>query len=81
MQILLMDVDEKAQILGDDMVNIQSINIHQKMKNLSTLTTLTIDIQKEIHTWEEFQHQLEITAEAVVEVCIHQQVSIRQHSP
>ena len=60
MQILLATAEEKEQILGTDMINILSIDMHQKVENLSTLTTLTIDIHKELHTWEDFQHQLSI---------------------
>ena len=80
MQRLLLIVEEKRQILGTDMINILSIDMHQKVENLSNLITLTIDIQKALHTWEEFQHKFSITAEAIVEVCIQQQPSIRQHS-
>ena len=62
------------------MNNIFDLHIQQKMENLSSLTTLTIDIHKEIRTWEEFQHQLEITTEAIVKVCIHKQPLIRKRS-
>ena len=62
MQILIAVAEEKVQILGTDMINILSIDMHQKVENLSTLTTLTIDIHKALRTWEEFQHQLSITA-------------------
>ena len=68
MQRLPAAVEEKTQILGTDMINILSIDMHQKIENLSTLTTLTIYIQKALHTWEEFQHQLSIIAESIVEV-------------
>ena len=81
MKILLDTVKEKKQLLGPNMSKIVNLNIHQKLENLSTLTTLIIDIQKEIHAWGEFQHQLEITAESIMEFCIHQQPSIRKHSP
>ena len=81
MQRLLAAAKEKEQILGTDMINILSIDMHQKVENLSTLTTLTIDIHKALLTWEEFQHQLSITAKAIVEVYIQQQPSIRKHSP
>ena len=60
MKILLVVSEEKEQILGPDRINIQSIDMHQKVENLSTLTTLTIITQKEILTWEDFQHQLVI---------------------
>ena len=48
---------------------------------LSSLTTLTIDIQKVLQNWTEFQHQLVVTAEAIVEVCIQKRPTIRLHSP
>ena len=70
MKILLDTIKEKSQILGLDMSNIVNLNIHQKMANLSSITTLTIDVQKALRTWEEFQHQLEIIVEEIVEVCI-----------
>ena len=44
MQRLLDTIEEKAQFLGLDMRNIVNLNIHQKVVNLSSLTTLTIDI-------------------------------------
>ena len=81
MKILLDNAEEKSQLLGPNMSNMFNLNIHQKVANLSSLTTLTIDIQKELRTWEEFQHQLEINAEAIVEVYIQKQSSIRQHNP
>ena len=61
MKRLLEAVKEKTQILGTNMSNIFDIDIHQKVENLSSLTTLTIDIKKALRTWEEFKHQLEIT--------------------
>ena len=61
MRRLLIAVEEKTQILGTDMINILSIDIHQKVDNLTTLTTLTTYIHIELRTWEEFQHQLSIT--------------------
>ena len=62
MKRLLEDVDEKAQFLGPDMSIIFNIGIHKKVVNFLSLTTLNIYIQKVLHTWEEFQHQFEITA-------------------
>ena len=44
MKRLLDNVEEKAQFLGPDMSNIVDVSIHQNMSNLSSLTTLTIDI-------------------------------------
>ena len=72
MQRLLAAAKEKRQILGTDMMNILNIDMHQKVENLLTLTTLTINIHNEFRTWKEFQHQLSITAEAIVEFCIQQ---------
>ena len=80
MQQIIFVSEEKKQILGTDMINILNIDMHQKIENLEILTTLTIDIHKALHTWEEFQHQLSITIEVIVEVWIQQQPSIRQHS-
>ena len=81
MKRLLETIEEKTQLLGPDMSNIFNMNIHQKVENLSSLTTLTIDIQKVLYTWEKFQHQLAINAEAIVEVCIQKKLSIRKHNP
>ena len=63
--------DEKAQFLGPDMSNILDISIQEKMSTLSSITTLTIDIQRDLRSWVEFQHQLAITTESIVEVCVH----------
>ena len=79
MKILLEAAEEKTQLLGTDMSNIFNIYIHQNVENFSSLTTLMIDIQKALHTWEEFHHQLAITAEAIVEVCIQKQLSIKKN--
>ena len=54
MKILLETVKDKEKILGLDMRNIFNIDMHQKVENLSSLTTLTIDIQNALRTWEEF---------------------------
>ena len=35
------------------MSNIVDLMIHEKMSNLSIITTLTIDIQKELHNWNQ----------------------------
>ena len=60
----------KDQFLGPDMERIVDLSIQEKMSTLSSLTTLTIDIQKVLQNWTEFQHQLAMTAEAIVEVCV-----------
>ena len=70
MKIILDTSEEKEELLGPDMSNIVEFNIQQKMMNLSSLTTLTIDIHKVLCTWVEFQHQLAITVEEIVEVYI-----------
>ena len=56
--------------MDPDMERIAEISIQEKMWILSSLTTLTIDIQKVLQSWMEFQHQLAMTAEAIVEVCV-----------
>ena len=61
MKRLLHTTKEKIQLMGPDMRNIFNLNINQKVENFLSLKTLTIDIQKVLFTWEEFQHQLEIT--------------------
>ena len=76
MKILLDTVEEKEQFLGLDMVNIIDLSIQEKMSTLSSITTLTIDIQKALCNWTEFQHQLEVTVEAIVEICIQKRPSI-----
>ena len=61
---------EKDKFLGPNMERIAELSIPEKMSILSSLTTLTIDIQKILRSWMEFQHQLAVTAEAIVEVCV-----------
>ena len=81
MQRLLDTAEEKAQFLGPDMNNIVDLSIQQKMSNLSSITTLTVDIQKALHNWEAFQHHLAVTTEAIMDIFIQNKPSIRQHSP
>ena len=81
MKRLLEIAEEKDQFMGPDMERIENLSIQEKMSMLSSLTTLTIDIQKVLQNWTEFQHQLAITAEAIVEVCIQKRPTIRLHSP
>ena len=76
MKRLLETVEEKYQFMGPDMERIADLSIQEKMSTLSSITTLTIDIQKVLQSWTEFQHQLVVTAEAIVEVCIHKQPTI-----
>ena len=81
MKRILDTIEETAQRLGHGMSNIVDLSIQQNMSNLSSLTTLTIDIQKVLRTWKYFQHHLAVKTEASVEVCIHKRPSIRKQSP
>ena len=56
--------------MGPDMERIVEVSILEKMSILSGLTTLTIDIQKVLQSWTDFQHHLTVTALAIVEVCV-----------
>ena len=56
--------------MGPDIERKVDLSIQDKMSILSSLTTLTIDIQKVLQSWTEFQHHLAVTAEAIVEVCV-----------
>ena len=56
--------------MGPDMERIAEIDIQEKMSILSSLNTLTVDIQKILQSWMDFQHHLEVTAPAIVEVCV-----------
>ena len=56
--------------MGLDMERIAKLSIKENMLILSSLTTLTIDIQKVLQSWMEFQHQLAVTTKAIVEVCV-----------
>ena len=66
MKRLLEAVEEKDQFLGPDMESIANLAIQEKMSTLSSITTLTIDIQKVLQSWTEFQHQLVVTMEEIV---------------
>ena len=68
MKRLLDTVEEKAQFLGRDMDNIIDLSIQENISTLSSITTLTIDIQKALRNWIEFQHQLAVRAEAIIKV-------------
>ena len=81
MKILMETADEKSQFLGTDMNNIVEISIWEKMATLSSVTTLTIDIQRALRSWEYFQHQLAISAKAIVKVCVQRKPSIILHKP
>ena len=56
-QILLDAAEEKYQFMGPDMEIIADLSIQEKMSTLSSITTLTIDIQKVLQSWTKFQHQ------------------------
>ena len=71
MKRLLDTAEEKAQFIGPDMESITDLSIQEKMLTLSSIKTLTIDIQKVLQNWSEFQHQLAITLESIVEVYVH----------
>ena len=70
MKILLDAAEEKAQFMGSDMEIIADLSIQENMLTLSSIRTLTIDIQKLLHRWKKFQHQLAITIEAIAEICM-----------
>ena len=70
MKRLLDAAEEQNQSLGPNMEKIAEIPISEKMSVLSILTTLTIDIQKALQSWMDFQHHLAITALAIVEICV-----------
>ena len=81
MKRLLDTAKEKAQFMGPDMESITDLSIQEKMSTLSSITTLTIDIQNVLQNWTEFEHQLAITIEAIVEICVQKQPTIRLHIP
>ena len=56
--------------MGPDMERIAEVSISEKMSILSGLTTLTIDIQKVLQSWIDFQHHLAVIAPAIVEVSV-----------
>ena len=66
MKRLLDAAEEQNQLLGPNMEHIVEKPMAEKMSILSSLTTLTIDIQKALQTWTNFQHHLAITAPAIV---------------
>ena len=70
MNRLLEMAEEKYHFMGPKMERIANLSIQEKMSTLSSITTLTIDIQKVLQNWTEFQHQLAVTIETIVEVCI-----------
>ena len=81
MKILTDTADEKAQFSRTDMNNILELSLQEKMTTLSSITTLTIDIQRALRSWADFKQQLAISTEAIVEVCVHRKPFIRLHIP
>ena len=81
MKRLIDTADEQNQILGPNMEKIMEVPLSEKMSVLSRLTTLTIDIQKDLQSWMDFQHHLAITALAIVKIYIQKRPTIRQHRP
>ena len=67
--------------MGPKMERIVEVSISENMLILSGLTTLTIDIQKVLQSWIDFQHHLAITASAIVEVCVQKRSTMRLHNP
>ena len=67
--------------MGPDMEKIAEFSIQENMSILSSLTTLTIDIQKILQSWATFQHQLAVTAEAIVKVYVQKIPTIKLHIP
>ena len=59
------------------MSKIVELSIQQKMSNLSSIATLTIDIQKALRNWKELHHQLAVIAEAIAEIYVQKRPSIR----
>ena len=82
MSRLIDTAEEQNQILGPNMEKIAEAPLSKKMSILTSLTTLTIDIQKALQSWTDFQHQhLAIIAPAIVEICIQKIPTIFLHSP
>ena len=73
--------EEKDQFMGPGIERIAEISIPEKMSILSSLTTLTIDIQKILQSWTDFQHHLAVTTPVIVKVCIQKRPTIKLHSP
>ena len=70
MKWIIETTEEKDQLMGPDMERISEVSISEKMLILSSLTTLTIDIQKILQSWIDFQHHLTVIAPAIVEACV-----------
>ena len=81
MKRLINAVEEQNQLLGPNMENIAEMPMFAKMLILSSITTLTIDIQKALQSWTNFLHHLAITAPAIVQVCVQRRSNICLHNP
>ena len=55
MKRLMEIAEEKDHFMGPDMERIAELSIQEKILTLSNLTTLTIDIQKILQSWTDFQ--------------------------
>ena len=81
MKQLVETAEEKDQFMGPNMERIAEVSILEKMSILSGLTTLTIDIQKILQSWTDFQHHLAVIAPAIIEVYVQKRPTIKIHSP
>ena len=81
MKWLIDAAEEQNQSLGPNMEKIAEVPISEKMLVLSSLTTLTIDIQKSLQSWTDFQHHLAIIAPAIVEICVQKRPTIHLQIP
>ena len=54
MKRLINAVEEQNNLLGPNMENIAEMPMSEKMSILSNITTLMIDIQKELQSWTDF---------------------------
>ena len=81
MKRLMETAEEKDEFMGPDMERIAKLSIQEKMSILSSLNTLTIDIQKILQSWTNFQHHLAVIAPTIVKVYVHKRPAITLHSP
>lgn len=66
LQTLLTAANKKIELFGPDLIHLQGKTTEEKMTELSSLTTLTINIQNSLCHWEKFHHHLSFSAEAIV---------------
>ena len=81
MKWLIETAEVQDQLIGPNMEKIAEVFIAEKISIFSSLNTLTIDIQKYLQGWTDFQHHLAIIALAIVEVCVQKRPTIHLHSP